>query len=463
MTPTHVFGQSAREYADAMGWTDATIIEGTKLNAKTGVGGISPDAPRIIHCTEGDYRKLDGVDGFLGERPYVVLTGDPVHKARFQNVPISSSYSQLLKVENQDLKNSPVKLAHPSKDGPMDFEIVGNYFHEWTTDQNGVGDPDDQIYPRTTRITGNIFDAVGSTGNTKHAVYIHGRSDDDFLIVEDNHFVSSRACSSLKCDVMNLEVRRNFFGTKSLLSPYTTHTMIDAASCAKITIHDNDFDVWRGPVGGRAGQNGLQTAPIFPRRRRDYLGADRPAVPATYDRDARRWIPAWNPPNSGVFPRFSPGEGWTSGPETYANDAFWAWARAKDRRDPTNEATFKAFISGNRAKCLDEAPSKKTMPFVMHYGTNPGYSQGGSFSATWILQNHAQWIERAVAFMSLNEISGRMVPYYDIHQEINGLTTDTVAGSDPGAIYPRTLPEHYPCYVDVQPELAPRVPEWFPT
>ena len=432
MTATHVFGPGAESWRN----TNApTALIATSLNPQGGAGGQSPETARDLVIMPGTY---SGINGYLGARRFMTVRGAPgLPQPVLINSPkLACDYVQDFTVRGLELKNTPIAVPHYGHIGGK-LRVEGNYLHSWEREQNGIVNPHNGFDALAeTYITGNVFDGVGGKGNTTHSMYIEGRPGTK-LVVEDNQFRGARFCSIIKTTCNTVEIRRNTFETRSRLdSTLAAHTMIDVAGCADVIVWDNDFLL----------TDGLYGAPIFWRLRLPMFGSDRPAYPTI----------SWNPPEAGsgtLEACSSPGGGWGSGPEVFVDDDFWKAVRSFDRADPANPYTFKKWVGNNR---FTIPAGNKARAAIRDDGTHPAHAVT-QFGQMEVLKTHPLWIERSGTFLSGNTYNGGVLaPALK--------DSAAVASIEAGALWPRTLPEHFPFVVDV-PVVVPQTeafpPDWF--
>jgi hypothetical protein len=122
-------------------------------------------------------------------------------------------------------------------------------------------------------------------------------------------------------------------------------------------------------------------------------GADSPAYPDL----------SLDPPRSSVRPGFAP-LGFTAGPETFVNPAFWSQVRSFEIGDPANPYSFKKFLAYNQFRWLDDDVRRQSA--YRDDGTAPREAAfQGSTSEIWGTIP-AGWTERSVAFFANNRYTG---------------------------------------------------------
>ena len=457
-TPTHVFGQGAREYALSHGWTATTIIEGESLNVAAGAKGDTPETARHIVVTPGHYRD---VKLGLGKRRYITLEGAPEARPCFEDTQddpdvsvISVSGLRDFTVRHLELKNVPVSGGVPAKDGPCTVTFEDNYQHSWLRDRNGFAcGNEDMRQPLAITYRRNRLDGVGWGSNLRHTLYVGSRAHSS-LDAYENIFIGARGCSQLKTKCNTNTIRRNAFLSKSTAlddegRPYTAHSMIDMVACTQAVISGNEFLCWKGDRSQiPAARNGIRTPPIFLRLRTSLDGSDIPGYPR------QLFYPDYlqNPAQLAQVNVVSPGAGWAPGPETWMDPDFWADVAAHELADPANPFAFQVYVSGNTFRYED---GSQPMPALRDDGTLPvaEYAQGSGKGVR--VPVPVPWRELSVAFLCDNTYDGGafLPPILDAEPNI--------AETCPGYLV-RSEPYHYPQAIEVPLVVPPpQVPDWF--
>jgi hypothetical protein len=97
-------------------------------------------------------------------------------------------------------------------------------------------------------------------------------------------------------------------------------------------------------------------------------------------------------------------EGFTAGPETFVNEAFWNTVRGYDLGDPRNPYTFKKYIAFNLFRWIEEGSGRRSV--LVDDGTAPRTAKSlGSIAEIWgtVPRN---WVERSVTFLANNRYIG---------------------------------------------------------
>jgi hypothetical protein len=219
------------------------------------------------------------------------------------------------------------------------------------------------------------------------------------------------------------------------------HTPIDVPAPCRLVVYGNKFVLFRAnTVTNPTEREGTIHGAIHLRQRQTgMLGSDIPAYPDL----------SWSPPATSQTTMSSPGEGWSAGPKTYVSDAFWGAVRAKPVTDRTHELTFKHFVGFNTFKQL---PGSLPVIVLRDDGTHPAESIY-QFGPARALRTHPMWLERSVTFVAGSEYEG-YAPGQRLYNLDDSHYTPEI---EPGAKWPRTLPEEFPHVV----ELKGTLPPWF--
>jgi hypothetical protein len=234
---------------------------------------------------------------------------------------------------------------------------------------------------------------MGSPGNLRHQVYVHGRPD-GYLNVNNIRVDGARGCSILKSTKYYNVVRNSRLS--ALVDPAQPEIgpradkLIDIASAGETVIYNNEL------IGAFTQQRkGTQSGLISLRARRGWWGSDTPAYPDV----------SWDPPTTSIAGGgYLAPQGFTAGPETFVNEAFWSAVSSHDLADPQNPYTFKKYIAFNSFVWIDEGAGRRSP--VVDDGTAPRNAQStGSAAENWgtVPQN---WVERSVTFLANNSYKG---------------------------------------------------------
>ena len=164
--------------------------------------------------------------------------------------------------------------------------------------------------------------------------------------------------------------------------------LIDVANVAEVVIYNNEL------VGAFSQERwGVSDGLVFLRARRGMWAGDSPVYP-NLSRD---------PPSSSVRPGFAP-PGFTAGPETFVNPAFWEAVRSYDIADPANPYSFKKYVAYNRFRWLDDANRRQAV--FRDDGTAPRTNLNGEEAAEIWGTVPPNWSERSVTFFANNDYEG---------------------------------------------------------
>jgi hypothetical protein len=403
--PTHVFGQGARDYAAAKGWTSAAIIEDLTLNPKFGADGLTEETRRVIAVAPGHYK---GVAGFVGKRRFVnVLAPDG---AKLEDMTLSIQLGREFVLRGFEYVNTAITFGSYAKDGPTLFHVSG-YQHSMKGYRSGVANASDQSdYEHRIELVDFTQDGVGSTDNHEHGVYVHGRPNGR-LIVRRYRGYGARGCSLIKSDARFCELMDGETYTLSQRNPEgpNTHTHVDLASACDLVMDGWMFDMYRWRNSERPSAfRGTQTAGVFMRNRREIFGDDSPVY----------------------------------GSPEFWDDAFWARVRSVDRACPVHPYTRKHFFANISAIVRE---GSQPLPWLADHGLIPTRALS-QFGLSEKLANHPLYTDRAVNFLNLPTINAiNCLP-----PDMTG--HDAVGSVQEGAIWPRTSPLQYPLLVHLEPQ-----------
>lgn len=457
MAITHVFGQGAADYITSHNLTGARVA--LSLNPKDGANGQTPETKRHILITPGTYQG----DYYLGRRAYVTVEGAPEARPILVNDEIGVGLNLDFTLKHLELRNCIVSWTQRD-DGPCNALFDGVEQHSQLLTRNANGFINSNLalkFPQTVTFKNCKLDGGGSAGNTKHQMYIERRGDvtagnGSTLIIEDSELSGANACSIIKSTCNVVEIRRNKINTRSQRDPRrTAGSLLDLVACSTRVVTDNEFVLWRNPdAQAPSPSKGLMVPALHWRSRRPMLGSDIPAYPNI----------AWEPPVSTyVDTASSPGGGWDKGPATYIDSKFWDWVAA-NYDNP--EALFCAYVSGNRFIVPEDS---RGVPWLRDDGTRPVQAAGQFETKTIMLRAPENFVERAVTyyapFVEASAVGSLDPGTLNTYQGAVGLepVLDSEYGVvevEPGAIYPRTEPQHYSRAIEVAP-LSPQLPAWF--
>ena len=446
LKPTVVYGDNAAAINTEQGWA-ANVCE-TPLSFASCrsrfKGGASDMAPLVIFFTPGRYTTQDW---FIGERRFVYVLGDANGRATLVKDELSNSKFERFVIANLHLEDVSITQATASNDWPSWFNVSRITQCCETNAQNGMFNPSTRTVRRATiELWSMESKGMGDKGNGHHSFYLEMRPDSHFY-VNNLRCMGSRGSSCVKSTNQDVQIRHSLFNVSKEVDETNLgmpeggmlmHTAIDVVSVADTVVYGNEFRLWRqGTAGVPSGYSGVLTAGIFMRMRQYMYGSDKPAYPSI----------SWEPPQGGAGT--PPGGGWSGSAATFASDAFWQDVRSSPITDPENAFSFKHHISFNRFVLLR---GSLVVGALRDDGTFAGEAVS-QFGNLRILRTHPMWVERAVNFLVGNEYVGYPANARLVRTDMNHFVEEVM----PGAIWPRTLPEHFPKAVEITGDL----PAWF--
>jgi hypothetical protein len=446
LKPTVVYGDNAAAINTEQGWA-ANVCE-TPLSFASCrsrfKGGTSDIAPLVIFFTPGRYTTQDW---YIGQRRFVYVLGDANGRATLVKDELSNSNFERFVIANLHLEDVSITQATASTTWPSWFNVSRITQCCETNVQNGIRNPSARTVQRATiELWSMESKGMGDKGNGHHSFYLEMRPD-SHLYVNNLRCMGSRGSSCVKSTNQDVQIRHSLFNVSQELNEpnlgkpeggMLMHTAIDVVSVADTVVYGNEFRLWRqGTAGVPSGYSGVLTAGIFMRMRQELYGSDKPAYPSI----------SWEPPQGGAGT--PPGGGWDGSAGTFVSDAFWQDVRSSPITDPENEFSFKHHISFNRFVLL---PGSLVVGALRDDGTFAGEAVT-QFGNLRILRTHPMWVERAVNFLVGNEYVGYPANARLVRTDLNQFVEEVM----PGAIWPRTLPEHFPKAVEITGDL----PAWF--
>lgn len=397
LEPTLVYGPDAERRFPAVGLDSSTT---SWADMQKQLRGDAPyEDPNVLMLTAGTF-----ADNFYigsGKRNLYIL-GEPGSRPVFRgsHLPIANVETAYLK--NLELWETYVDGGSSFTDRPVNIYITKVYQHDSVKNRNGFStnsyegsNPYGIVTPPGVwrhwfwNFTGS---QMGGNGALNHHFYIQGRPN-TYLIVNNMLITGSCECSVLKSTRYNNIVRNSLIS--SLLDPdkplvgLRSDKLLDFASASEVVVYNNEF------IGANSLEKGGLTAFIHFRARRHWWGADSPSYPDV------SWSPARTSNYGGGY--FAP-EGFTAGPETFVNPAFWDTVSAYDLSDPQNPYTFKKYISYNTFRWVDEGHRRS--PAIRDDGTAPRHAAYQFSNAEVWGTVPENWVERSVMFLANNSYSG---------------------------------------------------------
>lgn len=403
---------------------------------KTMVGGTDA-LPDVVVCLGGSYTG----DFYCGEKQFFYVLGDPNNRPKFNNDSMGTSKFIIQYIKNLELINCKIGAQANHDTAPMiNFYLTKCYQHDGEGQVNGIANPNYRADNIWNYHVWNFHGAqMGGTGNTTHQFYIEGRPNSN-LYINNIRIDGANDCSAIKTICKKNKIRNSLISAVYDRSDVSVGNkaslLLDAAGCAEITVYNNHFVMYGAKVGTQ--YQGLQdVGALFWRNRQSFYGSDCPDYPNL----------SWDPPLSSPGGESAP-LGFTKGPETFVNPAFWAAVKAKPITDPTNPYSFKKYVSFNKFEVL---PSSNPKSILRDDGTHP-IDVTQQFGPSVIRRTHPDWVERSVSFMFGNTTEGVIkAEKYDLNN------AQYIVEVHEGAKWPRSKPEEFPQAVDVLGEL----PEWF--
>jgi hypothetical protein len=356
--------------------------------------------PNVLFVTGGRY------EGRLyiarGKRNLYIL-GDPKSRPVLANGSINIDDVELGYFKNFELIDTTINGSKFPTDRPVNLYITQVYQHDSTRDQNGISAPDyegDSKYgivtaPNTqTHWIWNFHGSLmGAPSNLRHQIYMHGRPA-GYLNVNNIRVDASRACSIVKSTKYYNVVRNSRLS--ALVDPdrpeigYRADKLLDIASASETIIYNNEL-IGAFNQKAKGTQNGL----IALRARRTWWGSDTPAYPDV----------SYDPPRTSIAGGgYLAPKGFTAGPETFVDEAFWSAVASFKASDPQNPYTFKKYIAFNTFRWIDESAGRR--PAIVDDGTTPRNAIAlGSIAENWGSAPR-NWVERSVTFLANNRYVG---------------------------------------------------------
>jgi hypothetical protein len=234
---------------------------------------------------------------------------------------------------------------------------------------------------------------MGSPSNLRHQIYMHGRPD-GYLNINNIRIDGARACSIVKSTKYYNVVRNSRLS--AVVDPAhpelgsRADKILDIASAGETVIYNNELIGAYTPT-----RHGPQYGLVMLRARRTWWGSDTPAYPNV----------SYDPPITSVAGGgYLAPQGFTAGPETFVNPAFWDAVGRTDLKDPHNPYTFKKYIAFNSFRWIEEGSGRRSA--IGDDGTAPRNAIFlGSIAEYWG-SAPANWVERSVTFLANNRYTG---------------------------------------------------------
>jgi len=358
------------------------------------------DEPNVLFITGGTY----ATDFYIGRgKGNLYLLGDPQSRPILTGDSINLYNVDIAYLRNFELIDTMIDGSSFPTDRPVNVYITRVSQHGSTRNLNGIGAPDyegDSPYgnpkaPNTqTHWIWNFYGTeMGSPSNLRHQIYMHGRPD-GYLNINNIRIDGARACSIVKSTKYYNVVRNSRLS--AVVDPAhpelgsRADKILDIASAGEAVIYNNELIGAYTPT-----RHGPQYGLVMLRARRTWWGSDTPAYPNV----------SYDPPITSVAGGgYLAPQGFTAGPETFVNPAFWDAVGRTDLKDPDNPYTFKKYIAFNSFRWIDEGSGRRSA--VGDDGTAPRNAKFlGSIAEYWG-SAPANWVERSVTFLANNRYTG---------------------------------------------------------
>jgi hypothetical protein len=401
LQPTVAWGDGAASRFPGIG-LDAAQVPWKDMQ-RTLRSGATYDDPNVLLITGGHY----STDFYIGRhKNHLYIIGDPQSRPVLSGDSVNLYDVEVGYLKNFELVDTMIDGSAFPTDRPVNVYITQIYQHDSTRNLNGISAPDyegDSKYgivkaPNTqTHWIWNFHGTrMGSPSNLRHQIYMHGRPA-GYLNINNIRVDGARACSIVKSTKYYNVVRNSLLSAvPDPAQPAVgdrADKLLDIASAGETVIYNNEL-VGAYTIKGKGTQNGL----VMLRARRSWWGSDTPAYPDL----------SYNPPLTSVRDGgYLAPEGFSAGPETFVNPAFWDAVREKGLKSPQNPYTFKKYISFNSFRWIDEGDGRRAA--VVDDGTTPRNAISlGSVAELWGTVP-ANWVERSVTFLANNRYTGWQV------------------------------------------------------
>ena len=398
LQPTMVWGVDAARRFPGVGLDSASVPFSEmqkQLRARA-----TYDAPNVLLISKGTYED----EFYIGpEKLHLYLLGEPTERPVLRNGQIGLIKFETAYLKNLNLWNTSVGGGGYLVDRKVNLYATKIYQHDSTREGNGFASPNYEgnsaygivLPPGEWRHWMWNFHGsqMGGKGNTTHQFYIEGRPN-TYLLINNIRISGTRRCSAIKSTRFHNVIRNSYLS--ALQDPARPEVglrgdkMIDIVSVGETVIYNNELiGAWNDT------QSGVNSALVHFRARRDWWSSDSPAYPDVSYSPARTSLV-----NGGYL---AP-PGFSAGPETFVNPAFWEKVRSYDLSDPKNPYSFKKYIAYNTFRWLDEG-FKRGSP-IRDDGTSPR-SPVAQFSIDEYWGTvPANWAERSVTFAANNRYIG---------------------------------------------------------
>jgi hypothetical protein len=389
LQPTIAWGAGAAQRFPGIGY-DSSGISWKDMQRKM-KAGAPYESPNVLIITPGAYSE----DFYLArDLLNLYVLGEPGSRPTLAHDNVNLDGLETGYLKNLEFDGTTVNTSLNLADRAVNLYVTQLYQHDSTGDANGFKAP-----PGSPSAAGswrywfwNFHGSqMGWQSNLRHQMYIEGRLNSR-LLMNNVRITGSKLCSNIKSTRSFISIRNSYLSAmldeQNLAVGMRSDKIIDVASSSEVVIYNNDL------VGTFSKERwGVANGLIFLRARRGMWGADSPVYPDL----------SLDPPLSSVRPGFAP-EGFTAGPETFVNPAFWDVVRSYDIADPANPYSFKKYVSYNRFRWVKDADRRQSV--FRDDGTAPREAAfQGSSAEVWGTVP-ANWAERSVTFFANNGYEG---------------------------------------------------------
>jgi hypothetical protein len=389
LEPTMVWGPGAAQRFPGIGYESSSTSWNTMQRRLQSYATY--ETPNVLLVLPGRYSE----DFYLKrDLTNIYIIGEPGGRPVLTRYMLNLDKLETGYLKNLELDGATVYTAGNLLDRAVNIYVTQVYQHDSTRDDNGFKAP-----PGSPSATGswrywfwNFHGSqMGWDSNLRHQMYIEGRLDSR-LLINNIRITGSKECSGIKSTRSFVSIRNSYLSAvldeRDPTVGRRSDKIIDVASSSDIVIYNNSL------VGAFSQSHwGVSDGLIFLRARRAMWGADSPVYPDV----------SFDPPVSSLRPGFAP-VGFTSGPETFVDPAFWSVVRGYDIADPTNPYSFKKYVAYNRFRWIDEDTRRQSV--FRDDGTAPREAAfEGSGAEIWGTVP-SNWTERSVSFFANNSYEG---------------------------------------------------------
>jgi hypothetical protein len=414
LSPTVVWGTGADVAYPGIGFDPAAGLSSgwNAVQQATMTDHATYEAPNVWLVLEGDYTHVQDVVEqrirFASHLDHLYVLGEPGARPVLRDGSLGGDFCYLFYVKNFELVDFNLQESIKYLDAPGAGYFTKLYQHDETGETTGISAPayegdNNAVFGESASWRTHIwaFEGAqnGGTGNTTHQFYIEGRPN-TALYVNNIRIRGSRGCSIIKSTRKRVKIRNSYlsalYDPADLTAGDRSAMVIDIVSCGEHAIYNNHLvGTWDADRGGPP--SGL----VSIRARRDWWAADEPAYPDV----------SYDPPVTSLFGGgYSAPPGFTAGPETFVDPAFWEAVASYALDDPDNPYAFRHFVSHNRFEWIVQEGVRRRSAY-RNDGTAPRHAVA-QFSAAeiWPKVPHVDgemiWLERSVGFFANNRYLG---------------------------------------------------------